>query len=86
MHFPPTIVELTADYDTATARYRAFDAALVASHGTFEARVAACNACEFWQGRCTVVCMARAMWLASAACPKGRWPENKSLALQNEGA
>lgn len=86
----PTVLELAANFTGAVAHWIARGAPVV-SADEYEARAAACGACELWDaearaglGKCLAPgcgCTKFKRWLATEHCPhpKGsRWPENSA--------
>lgn len=78
----PTIAHMAANFLTATARWLAAGAPVVARE-TFEHRLATCRACEYWDeaaragaGKCNhpnCGCTKAKLWLATEKCPIGKW-------------
>lgn len=77
----PTTTELIGNFTAASVRWVLSGFALV-NQQTLEARVKACDECEYWDGqarlglgKCRLCgCTKVKHWWASERCPKNKWP------------
>ena len=79
----PTVVDLAANFATATAKWAARGFPVV-DQATYAARAAICEACEYWDGAARLGlgkcrqpkcgCTRFKRWIATERCPRARWP------------